>query len=259
MAGKLASEYWNEHQQDFRYIVDGSFLEEYDELNIEVHFKSAATVSIAYALMSRCGLDTEQYFQHEDFMSIFDFNTSATVGALGAAVSQLNQQVLRQIGVTIQNYEREQLSERSVTHGEQPDLLEQIYEEWRLPDSRPEPERAAGEAPGQVRQDAKSVPEGTPAPNLQPAAADREALPAPAGNRRDGEQPSGADDASAGGVGGRDGGAESPRSDALGGTDEHLQGPGGGDFAGGAYQQLTLNLFLSEAEQIQRIDEGLSH
>ena len=252
VAGKLASEYWDEHQQDFRYIVDGSFLEEYDELNIEVQFKSAATVSIAYALMSRCGLDTDQYFQHEDFMPIFDFNTPATVGALGAAVSQMNQQVLRQIGVTIQNYEREQLAERSVTHGEQPDL----HEERRLPDSRPEPERTAGEAPGQVRQDAESVPEGTPAPDLQPAAADREAVPAPAGDRRDGEQPSGADDAPTGGVGGRDGGAESPRSDALGGTDEHLQGPGRGDSDGGAYQQLTLNLFLSEAEQIQRIDEA---
>ena len=252
VAGKLASEYWDEHQQDFRYIVDGSFLEEYDELNIEVQFKSAATVSIAYALMSRCGLDTDQYFQHEDFMPIFDFNTPATVGALGAAVSQINQQVLRQIGVTVQHYEREQLAERSVTHGEQPDL----HEERRLPDSRPEPERTAGEAPGQVRQDAESVPEGTPAPDLQPAAADREAVPAPAGDRRDGEQPSGADDAPVGGVGGRDGGAESPRSDALGGPDEHLQGPGGGDSDGGAYQQLTLNLFLSEAEQIQRIDEA---
>ena len=252
VAGKLASEYWDEHQQDFRYIVDGSFLEEYDDLNIEVQFKSAATVSVAYALMSRCGLEPERYFQHEDFMSIFDFNTPATVGALGAAVSQINQQVLRQIGVTIQNYEREHIAERSMTHGEQPDL----HEERRLPDSRPEPERTAGEAPGQVRQDAESVPEGTPAPDLQPAAADREAVPAPAGDRRDDEQPSGADDASAGEVGGRDGGTESPRSDALGGPDEHLQGAGRGDSDGGAYQQLTLNLFLSEAEQIQRIDEA---
>ena len=252
VAGKLASEYWDEHQQDFRYIVDGSFLEEYDDLNIEVQFKSAATVSIAYALMSRCGLDTEQYFQHEDFMPIFDFNTPATVGALGAAVSQMNQQVLRQIGVTIQNYEREQLAERSNHHEEQPDL----HAERGLPDSRPEPERTAGEAPGQIRAAAESVSEGTPAPDLQPAAADREAVPAPHRDRRDGEQPSGADDAPAGGVGGRDGGAESPRSDALGGPDEHLQGPGRGDSDGGAYQQLTLNLFLSEAEQIQRIDEA---
>ena len=252
VAGKLASEYWDEHQQDFRYIVDGSFLEEYDDLNIEVQFKSAATVSIAYALMSRCGLDTEQYFQHEDFMPIFDFNTPATVGALGAAVSQMNQQVLRQIGVTIQSYEREQLAERSNHHEEQPDL----HAERGLPDSRPEPERTDGEAPGQVRAAAESVSEGTPAPDLQPAAADREAVPAPHRDRRDGEQPSGADDAPAGGVGGRDGGAESPRSDALGGPDEHLQGPGRGDSDGGAYQQLTLNLFLSEAEQIQRIDEA---
>ena len=116
VAGKLASEYWNEHQQDFRYIVDGSFLEEYDDLDVGVQFKSAATVSIAYALMSRCGLEPERYFQHEDFMSIFDFNIPATVGALGAAVSQINQQVLRQIGVTVQHYEREQLAERSVTY-----------------------------------------------------------------------------------------------------------------------------------------------
>ena len=250
VAGKLASEYWDEHQQDFRYIVDGSFLEEYDDLNIEVQFKSAATVSIAYALMSRCGLDTEQYFQHEDFMPIFDFNTPATVGALGAAVSQINQQVLRQIGVTIQNYEREQLAERSVTHGEQPDL----HDERRLSDSRPEPERTAGEAPGQVRQDAESIPEGPPTPDLQSAAADREAVPAPAGDRRDGEQPSGADDVPAGGGSGRDGAVESQRPDEVGGPDEHLQGPGRGDSDGGAYSQLSF--FLSEAEQIRIIDEA---
>ena len=254
VAGKLASEYWDEHQQDFRYIVDGSFLEEYDDFNIEVQFKAAATVSIAYALMSRCGLEPEQYFGHEDFMPIFDFNTPATVGALGTAVSQVNQQVLRQIGVTIQNYEREHLAERSVTHGEQPDL----HEERRLPDSRLEVDRAAAEAPGQVRQAAESLPEGTPAPDLQSAADDREAVPAPLGDRRDGEQTPRTDDAPVGGVGGRDGGAESPRSDALGGPDEHLQGPGRGDSDGGAYQQLTLNLFLSEAEQIQKIDEAES-
>ena len=250
VAGKLASEYWDEHQRDFRYIVDGSFLAEYDDYNIEVQFKSAATVSIAYALMSRCGLDTEQYFQHEDFMPIFDFNTPATVGALGAAVSQINQQVLRQIGVTIQNYEREQLAERSVTHGEQPDL----HDERRLSDPRPEADRTAGEAPGQVRQDAESVPEGTPSPDLQSAAADREAVSAPHRDRRDSAEPSGADDAPTGGGSGRDGAAESQRPDALGGPDEHLQSTGRGDSDGGAYSQLSF--FLSEAEQIRIIDEA---
>ena len=254
VAAGLAEEYWTDHRQDILYIVDGSFLEEYDEYNIEVQFKSAAAVSITYALMSRCGLEPEQYFSHEDFMAIFDFNTPATVGALGTAVSQINQQVLRQIGVTIQNYERAKGAERSATHGKQPDL----HEERRLPDPRPEAVRTAGEAPGQVRQDAQSVPEGTPAHPLQPAADEREAVPAPSGDRRDREQPSGADDAPAGGGSGRDGAAESQRPHAVGGPDEHLQGPGGGDPAGGTYQQLTLNLFLSEAEQIHKIDEAES-
>ena len=254
VAAKLAEEYWADHRRDILPIVDGSFLEEYDEYNIEVQFKSTAAVSITYALMSRCGLEPEQYFSHEDFMAIFDFNTPATVGALGTAVSQINQQVLRQIGVTIQNYERAKGAERSATHGKQPDL----HEERRLPDPRPEAVRTAGEAPGQVRQDAQSVPEGTPAHPLQPAADEREAVPAPSGDRRDREQPSGADDAPAGGGSGRDGGAESRRPDAVGGPDEHLQSPGRGNSDGGTYQQLTLNLFLSEAEQIQQIDEAES-
>ena len=254
VAAKLAEEYWADHRRDILPIVDGSFLEEYDEYNIEVQFKSAATVSITYALMSRCGLEPEQYFSHEDFMPIFDFNTPAVIGALGTAVSQANQQVLRQIGVTIQNYERAKSAERSATHGEQPDL----HSERGLPDSRPAPERAAGEAPGQVRQDAQSVPEAAPAHPVQPAADDREAVPAPSGDRRDGEPAVGADDAPTGRGGGRDGGAESRRPDAVGGPDEHLQSPGRGNSDGGTYQQLTLNLFLSEAEQIQQIDEAES-
>ena len=254
VAAKLAEEYWADHRRDILPIVDGSFLEEYDEYNIEVQFKSAATVSITYALMSRCGLEPEQYFSHEDFMPIFDFNTPAVIGALGTAISQANQQVLRQIGVTIQNYERAKSAERSATHGEQPDL----HSERGLPDSRPAPERAAAEAPGQVRQDAQSVPEAAPAHPLQPAADDREAVPAPSGDRRDGTEPSGTDDAAAGRGSGRDGSAESRRPDAVGGPDEHLQSPGRGDSDDGTYQQLTLNLLLSEAEQIQQIDEAES-
>lgn len=250
VAGKLAGEYWDEHQRDFRYIVDGSFLEEYDDFNIEVQFKSAATISIAYALMSRCGMETEHYFQHEDFMPIFDFNTPATIGALGTAVSQINQQVLRQIGVTIQNYEREHITERSVTHGEQSDL----HEKRRLPDPRPEPERAAGQAPGQVRQDAQVVSEGTPSHPLQPDVDEREAVPAPDRDRRDGPEPTGADDAPAGEGSGRDRGAESQRSHEVGGSDEHLQSPGRGDPDGGTYQQLSF--FLSENEQIRIINEA---
>ena len=250
VAGKLAEEYWTEHQQDFFYIVDGSFLEEYDEFNIEVQFKAAATVSISYALMSRCGLEPERYFTHEDFMAIFDFNTPATIGALGTAVSQINQQVLRQIGVTIRNAEREAIKERRPQHEESHEL----HPERRLSDSRPEAEPAAGETPGQVRQDEENLPEGTPSHPIQPAADEREAVPTPAGNRRDRTEPSGADDAPAGGVGGGDRAVESQRPDEVGGPDEHLQGTGRGDSDGGVYSQLSF--FLSENEQIRIIDEA---
>ena len=252
VAGKLAEEYWTEHQQDFFYIVDGSFLEEYDEYNIGVQFKAAATVSITYALMSRCGLEPERYFDHEDFMAIFDFNTPSTIGALGTAVSQINQQVLRQIGVTVRNAEREANQERS----KQDEQSHDLYPERRLSDSRPEAEPAAGETPGQVRQDEENLPEGTPSHPLQPDVAEREAVPAPSGDRRDRPEQTGADDAPAGEGSGSHRGTESQRSHEVGGADEHLQSPGRGNPDGGAYQQLTLNLFLSEAEQIQSIDEA---
>ena len=252
VAGKLAEEYWTEHQQDFFYIVDGSFLEEYDEFNIGVQFKAAATVSITYALMSRCGLEPERYFDHEDFMAIFDFNTPATIGALGTAVSQINQQVLRQIGVTVRNAEREANQERS----KQDEQSHDLYPERRLSDSRPEAEPAAGETPGQVRKDEENLPEGTSSHPLQPDVAEREAVPAPSGDRRDRPEQTGADDAPAGEGSGSHRGTESQRSHEVGGADEHLQSSGRRNPDGGAYQQLTLNLFLSEAEQIQSIDEA---
>ena len=248
IAAQLVSEYWVEHKQDILDIVDGSFLEGYDEFNIGVQFRNAATVSITYSLLSRCGLEPEGYFDHEDFLSIFDFNTPEAVAALGTAVSQSNQQVLRQIGITIQNYERAKFAERSVTHGEQPDL----HEERRLPD--PRPEAGGNEAPGTVREDAPGLSEGASAGPVQRHDGERETVPAPERDRTDHEPAAGADDAGADAGGGRDGGTESPRSDDLGGADEHLQSPGGGNPSDGTYIQLTL--FPSEQEQIRRIDEG---
>ena len=254
VAGKLAEEYWTENRQDFFYIVDGSFLEEYDEFNIGVQFKAAATVSITYALMSRCGLKPERYFDHEDFMAIFDFNTPATIGALGTAVSQINQQVLRQIGVTVRNAEREAIQERS-NHDEQSN---KSHPKRRLSDSRPEVERAVGETAGQVRQDAESVSEGTPPDSLQSTVDEREVVSASERDRRDSHETNGTADASAGRESRSNGEAESQRSDEVDRSDEHLQSSGRGNPDDGTYQQLTLNLFLSENEQIQNIDEAES-
>ena len=261
VASQLAAEYWRDHSRDILGIVADSYLEEYDDYNIEVAFKNAAVVSITYSLMSRCGMQPEDHFEHEDFFSIFDFNTPRTVAALGTAVSEINEQVLRQIEVTIRNYEREHSAERTAEHGEQPDL----HDERRLHDSRPE-DRGAGAAPRQVRTDAPEVPEGASPHPLEPDDLGGGPVPAPAGDRAGGAEPLRADDAEAG-VGGRsDGSSESPRPDEMGGPDEHLQGAGGGSDSRGADLRITehparggqLSFFPTEAEQITAIEEAES-
>ena len=261
VASQLAAEYWRDHSRDILGIVADSYLEEYDDYNIEVAFKNAAVVSITYSLMSRCGMRPEDHFEHEDFFSIFDFNTPRTVAALGTAVSEINEQVLRQIEVTIRNYEREHSAERTAEHGEQPDL----HEERRFPDSRPE-DRGAGAAPRKVRTDAPEVPEGASPHPLEPDDLGGDPVPAPAGDRAGGAEPSGADDAGAGGGGRSDGGAESQRSHEMGGHDEHLQGAGRGDHPQRADLRITehparggqLSFFPTEAEQITAIEEAES-
>ena len=261
VASQLAAEYWRDHSRDILGIVADSYLEEYDDYNIEVAFKNAAAVSITYSLMSRCGMKPQDYFEHEDFFSIFDFNTPRTVAALGTAVSEINEQVLRQIEVTIRNYEREHSAERTAEHGEQPDL----HDERRLHDSRPE-DRGAGAAPRQVRADAPEVPEGASPHPLEPDDLGGDTVPAPAGDRAGGAEPSGADDAGAGGGSGGDGKPESPRPDEMGGPDEHLQGAGRGDYSGRADLRITehparggqLSFFPTEAEQITAIEEAES-
>ena len=261
VASQLAAEYWRDHSRDILGIVADSYLEEYDDYNIEVAFKNAAVVSITYSLMSRCGMQPEDHFEHEDFFSIFDFNTPRTVAALGTAVSEINEQVLRQIEVTIRNYEREHSAERTAEHGEQPDL----HDERRLHDSRPE-DRGAGAAPRQVRADAPEVPEGASAHSLEPDDLGGSPVPAPAGDRAGGAEPSGADDAGAGGGGRSDGSSESPRSHEMGGPDEHLQGAGRGDHPQRADLRITehpaqggqLSFFPTEAEQITSIEEAES-
>ena len=261
VASQLAAEYWRDHSRDILGIVADSYLEEYDDYNIEVAFKNAAAVSITYSLMSRCGMQPEDHFEHEDFFSIFDFNTPRTVAALGTAVSEINEQVLRQIEVTIRNYEREHSAERTAEHGEQPDL----HEERRLPDSRPE-DRGAGAAPRQVRADAPEVPEGASSHSLEPDDLGGDPVPAPAGDRAGGAEPLRADDAEAGGGGRSDGSSESQRPIDVGGPDEHLQGAGGGSDSRGANLRITehparggqLSFFPTEAEQITAIEEAES-
>ena len=274
IASQLAEEYWRDYKRDILAIVDDSFLYGYDEFNVGAAFQSAAAVSIAYSLMSRCGLEADDRFEHEDFLSIFDFNTPEAAAELGTAVSRINGEVLRQIEVTIKNYEREKLAERSHGH-DRADL----HQERGLPDSRPDAERDAGgrETPGQVRETAQELPSGAQTGAVQPSGAVGEAVPAPAGDRRDGESEIGADDAGADEVGGRDGGAESPRPDEMGEPHEQPESAGRGDHPQRAGVQLTndapeaepaqppipqayqLSLFPTEEEQIAYIAEAESY
>ena len=235
IAVQFMADYWYEHKQDILDIVDGSFLAEYDAYNIGVQFKSAAAVSMTYVLLSRCGLETENYFRHEDFLNVFDFNTPDTLTELGTAVSQGSEAVLRQIEVTIKKYEREKSAERSAEHGEQAD----VHADGGRSDPQPDPGGAAGPGPGQVREDAPDVSEGTPSGAVQPPDAEGDVVPAPAGDRGHGQQPVGADDAGAGESGGGHGAVEGQRPDEVGGADEQLQGPGGGNYPDGADLQLN--------------------
>ena len=265
-ATQLAKEYWKDHKRDILYNIDDSYLDGYDEFNTEVQFRNAAKVSITYMLMSRCELEPEAYLEPEDFMPVFDFNTPAAVAALGTAVSEISQQVLRQIEVAIRNYERE----RSQNH----DRID-LHEERRLPDSRPEAERGTGEqAPGQVRDAAEDLPSGASPHPLEPDDPVRDAVSAPAGDRRDGAPEAGTDDAGADEVGGRDGSAESQRPIDVGGADEQPESTGGRDHSERAGVQLTndapeaeptqptaayqMSLFPTEEEQIAYIDTAES-
>ena len=265
IAEQMATAYWDDHSREILGIVADSFLEEYDNDNIRMAFRSAASASISYMLLSRCGLSPEDWLEHEDFLSVFDFNTPQTAAALGTTASEISEQVLRQIEVTVKRYEREhslqmQGAERTESHGERTDL----HPERGLSDSRPDLERDGGAAVGQVRTDAEAVSDGASPDSLESDDSLGDAVPAPAGDRHGGEREIGDNDAGADEISGNHGADESNRSDALGGADEHLQSPSGGSDSERADLQLSLtrgeqlSLFPTEAEQIAYIAEAES-
>lgn len=256
------TEYFLAHQQDILGIVDGSYLEGYHDYDKGVAFLNAATVSTTYALLSRCGLVEDAHFDPEEFMPVFDFNTPQTVFALGSAVSEISEEVLRSIEVTIKKYEREKLSERS-QENERTDL----HPQRGLLDSQFEPVPAGEQAPGQVREDAESLPSGASPGAVEQPDPVGEAVPPSEGDRRDSEPAVGADDARTDAVGGGDGGSESQRPDEMGGADEQPESPGGGSDSDGADLRLTdkppirgeqFTFFPTEAQQIAYIAEAES-
>ena len=215
IAMQKAMDYWQEHQDELRDIVDGSLLMEYDELNLELAFRNTATTGVQYMLLSRCGLAEEHRFEPEDFTTILEWNTPQALTALGTAVSEISEEVLRSI-------EREARSvERSRPYAE-------LQNGERLSDSRPENPGRAGDA-GQVRQDAQGVSEGVQKDDVQQPAADGRTDGASDGNRPDGGragEPHGQRD---GGGAGRERSAEGTRPDGVGRRDEQPESAGRGN------------------------------
>ena len=235
-ARTLADAYWADNQKDFCSIVDDSSLQEYDEYDIGIQFKATVATSITYTVLSRCGLEPEEYMGHEAFMPIVEFNTIPAVMALGSAVSQCSKQILMQIGETIRAVERETIEEWRKWDEEHLNL----HAQRGLSDPEPETGRTAGEASGQVRADAPGVPEGEPSSDLQPPAAERDAVPAPAGDRGDGGTAHGIADAPAAGE--RPGPGQEAGRTGVGTAHERTEGPGRGSDPDGAYQQLSFTL-----------------
>ena len=244
ISSQLAGACWVDRKQEIFDIVDGSFLEGYDEGAIGASFRRAASVSLEYALRSRCGLANEGRFIREDFIPVMEWNTPEAAAALGTAVSEMSGEVLRTIEISIRNHER------SLSH-------DYLPAERRDPDSRPEAERNGGAAPGQVRTDAQDVPANASDDAVEQPAAKRDIAGAPAGDRRGGTEPSGAADAGANEGRGRDGGIESQRPDAMGRPVERLQGAGRGNHPQGAGVQLSFLEGLAAQPGTERAESDL--
>ena len=215
IAMQRVMDYWQEHQDELRDIVDGSLLMGYDELNLELAFRNTATAGVQHMLLNRCGLAEEHRFEPEDFTTILEWNTPQALTALGTAVSEISEEVLRSI-------EREARSvERSKEHVE-------LQNGERIPDSRPENPGRTGDA-GQVWQDAQGVSARAQENAVQQPAADGRTDGASDGDRPDGGragEPHGRRD---GGGAGRERSAEGTRPDGVGRRDEQPESAGRGN------------------------------
>ena len=269
-AEHLAEEYWNDYHRQICDIVEGSFLEGYDEFNIGVAFRRATAASIAYSLYSRCTDDPDSYFEPEDFMDIFDFNTRQTANTLGTAVSSISQQMYREIEAATRAYERSRAAEQTIAaevpamgepekqsaiteRSENHDERDDIHAERGLSDPGHSADNRGTEAPGQMGQDEEDIPSGEQSNAAERSDPDREAVPSPLGDSADRDAADGAADGTAAAE--EPGTGQEDRSDGLGAAYEQPESTGGGDRNSGAYHQLSFtDFFPTEQQQIEAID-----
>ena len=257
----IVEDNFGDYYADLCRVKEGSLLEELDDLNTEVWFKSLLENSVAYIMLTRCGIDPQEYFSGEDFARIYDFNTLKTLAILGAAASDIAEMPLREIASTVLPlyWEEEKLNrtfagnpdrqyndgrtkrERSVEHGAD------IQNRGRL--STAQPGRAGGPAGRKIWDAAAQFPRQSPARDLHRDAVDRGTEQPSGGNRPAGHRDGGAVDGANGAGTGRDREPESVRSDEVGRSDEQYQGSGGGSGAGGDRVRQLTDPLPTEEEQ----------
>ena len=255
VAGKLVADYWDNNGGDIRAIVDGSLLMDYDDAGVEMQFKSAAAISVTYTLLERCGFEPAGWFDKDDFQAIHDFSTPDAVFALGAAVSDMSREVLRNIERTVKTTIRRRNAERSQYEYEQQER--DLLDRRGLPAPEPDPEPAP-EAAGQVRQAAPDVPDEPSPGAVQHDAPEREPVPAPDGGGADGREPDAADHGAASEA--EPGTGQGAEPDGVGAAHEQPESAGRGAGADGADLQLSFldAVIPTEAQQIEMIDQAES-
>ena len=255
VVGKLVADYWDNNGGDIRAIVDGSLLMDYDEAGVEMQFKSAATISVTYTLLERCGFEPAGWFDKGDFQAIYNFSTPDAVFALGAAVSDMSREVLRNIERTVKTTIRRRNAERSQYEYEQQerDLLDRRGLPAPEPDFEPAPEAA-----GQVRQTAPDVPDEPSPGAVQHDAPEREPVPDSDRTGADRGSDEGASDDRTAGE--EPGPGQREESDAVGSAHEQPAGAGRGSDSDGVDLQLSFldAAIPTEAQQIEHIDRAES-
>ena len=255
VAGKLVADYWDNNGGDIRAIVDGSLLMDYDEAGVEMQFKSAAAISVTYTLLERCGFEPAGWFDKDDFQAVYNFSTPDSVYALGAAVSDMSREVLRNIERTVKTTIRRRNAERSQYEYEQQER--DLLDRRGLPAPEPDPEPAP-EAAGQVRQAAPDVPDEPSPGAVQHDAPEREPVPAPDGGGADGREPDAADHEAASET--EPGPGQGEPADGVGAAHEQPESAGRGTGTDGTDLQLSFfdAHIPTEAEQIETIDRAES-
>ena len=255
ICGKLVDSYWDNNSGDILDIVDGSFLMDYDEAGQEFQFKSAAAISITYAVLERCGFEPEGHFDRDDFQAIFSFSTPAAVYALGTAVSECSRDVLRNIERTVKTTIRRRNVERSQYEYEQQER--DLLDRRGLPAPEPDP-APAGESTGQIRQTAPDLPDEASPGAVQFDAPVGDSASAPVGSGTDRREPDAADHA--GTAEAEPGSEQRAASDGVGAAHEQPESTGRG--TGDERADLQLSFFdvaiPTEAEQIESIDQAES-